>query len=138
MELTQSSTMSDIYDEATADSTFLSDRNSRLWDFLSTDGDESSIDHLLTTNLLNERSGGLHSTSSISSCFESDSSISDQSDASYHHINTTQTHVYKPTKSSKFNKFPKNNNTRCWLCDPNHTKLILLAPSIEKHLVKIL
>ena len=41
--------MSDIYDEATADSTFLSDRNSRLWNFFSTDGDESSIDHLLTT-----------------------------------------------------------------------------------------
>ena len=49
MELTQSSTMSDIYDEATANSTFLSDRNSRLWDLLSIDGDESSIDHLLTT-----------------------------------------------------------------------------------------
>ena len=58
MELTQSSTMSDIYDEATTDSNFLSDRNSWLW------------------------SSGPHSTSSILSCFESDSSISDQSDAS--------------------------------------------------------
>ena len=84
-----------------------------MWGFLSTDGDESSIDHLLTTygmvpqavdggtsvhrlnggrdggsiihvdptlfnsatdssiglDLLNERRGGLHSTSSILSCF---------------------------------------------------------------------
>ena len=82
----------------------------------------SATDPSIGLDLLNERSGGLHSTSSILSCFESDSSISDQSDASYHHINTTQTHVYKPTKSSKFNKFPKNNNTRCWLCDPKSYK----------------
>ena len=107
--------MSDTYDKTTVNSTFLSDRNSRLWNFLSTDGDESSIDHLLTTygmvpqaanavtgcciqqtNNIPSTSSDVESICSVSSCFESNSSFSDNSDTSYYHIDS------KPTKSTKY------------------------------------